>query len=386
MTIRSAGKAWTTTEAQGATFVELFFDLVFVFAVTSITGLLLDNLNGGGVGHSILILWLVWWAWTQFTWTLNPADTNHPAVRVITLTATAAAFFMAQAIPDAFTSAGAWFAFAYVIVRSLGLGLQLGLNFQIRENARAVAGWVAGSGIGLVVVVAGGLLPSPWREILWTTAVIADWLSASRAGRGRWTLHAGHFAERHGLIVIIALGESLIAAGLALGHVPRDMTFLIGTVATVIAVCALWWIYFGLAKDELEDHLETRTADEAGREARNIYSWGHLPIIAGIIAFAVAIEQVLTHPDEALAPEALVALVLGVVLYFGGIAYGLHHSGRRSIVPWAIATVIAITVLVASSAASGLVSLLAVTVVLVAFALWGSWAWRPAGTTRASLG
>ena len=385
MATRSAGKKWTTKEAQGATFVELFFDLVFVFAVTSVTGLLLNNLNWRGVGHSILILWLVWWAWTQFTWTLNPADTNHPAVRVITLTATAAAFFMAQAIPDAFTSAGAWFAFAYVIVRSLGLGLQLGLNFQIRENARAVAGWVAGSGLGLVVVVAGGLLPSPWREILWTTAVIADLLSASRAGRGRWSLHAGHFAERHGLIVIIALGESLIAAGLALGHVPRDMTFMIGTAATVMAICALWWIYFGLAKDELEVHLESRTADEVGREARNIYSWGHLPIIAGIIAFAVAIEQVLTHPDEALAPEALAALALGVVLYFGGIAYGLQHSGRWSTVPWVIATVAAITVLVASSAASGLVSLLGVTVVLVAFALWGSWSQRPTGATRVPL-
>lgn len=373
MTIRSAGKEWTTKEAQGATFVELFFDLVFVFAVTSITGLLLHNLNWGGVGHSILILWLVWWAWTQFTWTLNPADTNHPAVRVITLTATAAAFFMAQAIPDAFTSAGAWFAFSYVLVRLLGLGLQLSLNFQIQDNARAVAVWVAGSGIGLVAVVAGGLLPSPWREILWTAAVISDLLSASRAGRGRWSLNARHFAERHGLIVIIALGESLIAAGLALGHVLRDMTFMISTVTTVIAVCALWWIYFGLAKDEFEDHLETRTADETGAEARNIYSWGHLPIIAGIIAFAVAIEQVLTHPNEALAPEALVALAFGVLLYFGGIAYGLHHSGRRSVVPWVIATVIALTGLVASSAASGLVSLLTVTVVLVAFALWGSW-------------
>ena len=385
MTIRFAGAEWTTNEQQGATFVELFFDLVFVFAVTSITGFLLLNLNWGGVGRSVLILWLVWWAWTQFTWTLNPADTNHPAVRVITLSATAAAFFMAQAIPDAYTSAGAWFAFAYVIVRFLGLTLQLVLNFQGQEDARAVAVWVAGSAIGLILVVAGGLLPSPWREVMWASAIITDVLSASRAGRGRWNLHAPHFAERHGLIVIIALGESLIAAGLALGHVPRDATFLIGTVASVIAICALWWIYFGLAKDELEDHLETRPSDDTGSEARNIYSWGHLPIIAGIIAFAVAIEQVLTHPDEALSAETLLALVFGVILYFGGIAYGLHHSGRRSVGPWATASILAIVVLVASSAASGLVSLLAVTSVLVAFALWGSWTWRPWEPTITSL-
>ncbi len=386
MATQPAGREWTTTEAQGATFVELFFDLVFVFAVTSITGLLLENLDWAGVGHSVLILWLVWWAWTQFTWTLNPADTNHPAVRLITLAATAAAFFMAQAIPDAFTSAGAWFACAYVTVRVLGLGLQLGLLSSFRENASTLMAWLTGSGIGLVAVLVGGLVASPWREILWTAAVAFDLLSAARAGRGRWHLHAAHFAERHGLIVIIALGESLIAAGVSLGP-PRDATFAVGAISAVVAVCALWWLYFGLAKDELEDHLASRTDDEVGGVARNIYSWGHLPIIAGIIAFAVAIEEALSHPDEALGPEALVALGLGVILYLSGIAYGLHRTGNRSPVPWAIAmVVVTLTVLATAQSASGLIPLLAVTAVLVAFAIWGSWSRRPTGAASAPPG
>ena len=371
MTDRSPAQGWTTTEAQGATFVELFFDLVFVFAITSVTQLLLHDLTWAGVGNGLLILWLVWWAWTQFTWTLNPADSNHPAVRLITLAATAVAFFMAQAIPDAFTTAGAWFAFAYVIVRLLGLGLQVGLLGPGGQNARTVATWIGGSAIGLVAVVAGGLMASPGRQLLWGAAVLLDLLAASRAGRGSWNLDAAHFAERHGLIVIIALGESLIAAGIALGEVPRDLTFAASTIAAVVAVCALWWIYFGSAKDELEDFLEAQPPEKAGAEGRDVYSWGHLPIIAGIIAFAVAIEQVLTHLDDALAIEALIALALGVALYLGGIAYGLRRTGR-SIVPWVVAAGVAIVGVAAGSQAStGLASLVILTVVLVAFAYWG---------------
>jgi low temperature requirement protein LtrA len=383
MTTDSAGRQWTATEAQGATFVELFFDLVFVFAVTSVTSLLLHDLTWTGVGHAVLILWLVWWAWTQFTWTLNPADTNHPAVRLITLAATAAAFFMAQAIPDAFTSAGSWFAVAYVVVRVLGLGLQLGLASPNEDNAKAFVAWLRGSSVGLVAVIAGGMLPTPWREVLWTAALASDVLSAARAGRGRWHLHAAHFAERHGLIVIIALGESLIAAGVALEEdVPRDLTFAVATLTVVITVCALWWIYFGLAKDQLEDHLASQSEDQVGGEARNVYSWGHLPIIAGIIAFAVAIEQTLKHLDEPLGSAALVGLALGVVLYLSGIAYGLHRTGR-STMPWLVAAVAAVAGLLATQALLGLVSMLAVTTVLVAFAMWGSRSGRSTGATNA---
>ncbi len=352
------------------TFVELFFDLVFVFAVTSVTRLVLEDLNWGGVGKAALILWLVWWAWTQFTWTLNPANTNHTSVRLITLAAAAAAFFMAQAIPDAYTDAGAWFAFAYVAVRVLGLGLQVGLQAGTRENATTFYTWLGGSAFGLAAVLVGGLVDSPGRELFWGAAVALDVLAAARAGRGRWRIHAEHFAERHGLVVIIALGESLIAGGVALSSLDRDLAFAVGTVAAVATVCALWWIYFDLAKETLEEHLAATSIDTSGATARDIYSFGHLPIIAGIIAFAVGIEQILGHADDPLGGEALVALVLGVCLYLGGVAFGLHRSGRRSIVPWLVGAAAAVgAVLAASTASTGLVALVAVAVVLVAFAV-----------------
>lgn len=199
-----------------------------------------------------------------------------------------------------------------------------------------------------------------------------DVLSAARAGSGRWNLDAAHFAERHGLIVIIALGESLIAAGVALGEVTRDLLFTVGSIAAVVAVCALWWIYFGSAKDALERHLESQPPEKMGHEARNVYSWGHLPIIAGIIGFAVAIEQVLTHLDEGIGAEALAALTVAIALYLGGISYGIHRAGAGPIGPW-----VAVMVLaaggggLASTAASGVASLVVVGLVLVGFAFWG---------------
>ncbi len=354
------------------TFVELFFDLVFVFAITSVTQLVLHDLDWAGVGKGLLILWLVWWAWTQFTWTLNPADTNHVGVRLVTLAATAVAFFMAQAIPDAYDSAGAWFAFAYIGVRVLGLGLQLAQQSGVRDDVPTLLAWVSGSAFGLVAVAIGGLVESEARVIFWAVAVALDLVAAGRAGRGSWTLNAAHFAERHGLIVIIALGESLIAAGVALAALDRDFEFFVGTASAVVLACAAWWIYFALAKERLEEFLEAQPSGGSGTVGRDVYSWGHLPIIAGIISFAVAAEQILTHLDEELSTEALLALSFGVVLYLGGIAAGLWRSGERGVAPWAVAAAVAVGAAIAGSAVtSPLVSLAAVAAVLVAFAVWG---------------
>lgn len=350
------------------TFVELFFDLVFVFAVTSVTSSLVHRFDLFGIGRNMLLMWLVWWAWTQFTWTLNPANTDHHGVRLITLAATAAAFFMAQSIPGAFSETGLWFASAYVVVRALGLGLQLRMA-RADENRGTVITWVGGSSFGLAAVIAGGLLETPWREVLWTVAASLDVLSALWAGRGIWKLQAAHFAERHGLIVIIALGESLIVAGIALREVERDIFFALGTLSAVVAVCALWWIYFAVAKEPMEEYLASRaTADLAG-EARNIYSLGHLPIIVGIIALAVAIEQILAHPADEVKVPTLFALAGGVALYLAGISYGLWRSRATTWGPWLLAILLAVVAASASSALSGLGVLSAMAGFLVVFAL-----------------
>ncbi|MFZ0014219.1 MAG: low temperature requirement protein A [Acidimicrobiia bacterium] len=303
---------------QGTTFVELFFDLVFVYAITQLTSLVLHDLTWSGLGRAALLFWLVWWAWTQFTWTLNVADTEHAWVRLPTLAATAVAFFMAQSVPDAFGDAGIWFAVSYVLVRLVGIGVQGWVLSG--EPGGAFPVWASSSLIGIGLVLAGGLASPEARVWLWLAALVADLLAAGFAGRGVWQLEPGHFAERHGLIVIIALGESLIAAGVASSEVERGLLFAVTTAGAVIATCALWWTYFGTLHSRLEERLADQDDADRGRFARDVFSFWHAVVVAGVIGVAVAFEAAISHPKDALDSSLALALTFGVALYVGGLA------------------------------------------------------------------
>lgn len=330
--------------AQGATFVELFFDLVFVFAVTQLTSLVLHDLTWSGVAEAALLFWLVWWAWTQFTWTLNLADTEHVWVRLPTLAATAIAFFLAQSVPDAFGDAGAWFAVSYVVVRLIGLGVQAWVIGS--DQMDSVVRWASLSFIGIGLVLIGGFVTPELRVWLWLGALMADLVSAVRAGRGVWVLEASHFAERHGLIVIIALGESLIAAGVASSEVERGVMFAITTAGAVIVTCALWWTYFGNLHGRLEERLAMQGDTMRGGFARDVFSFWHAAVVAGVIGVAVAFEEAIAHPEDSLSIGAALALTIGAALFVGGLAAASGRAGvRAGVVP---RTVVAMVALVAT--------------------------------------
>jgi len=327
--------------AQGATFVELFFDLVFVYAVTQLTSVVLHDLTWSGVGEAALLFWLVWWAWTQFTWTLNLADTEHAWVRLPTLAATAIAFFLAQSVPDAFGDAGAWFAVSYVVMHLIGLGIQAWVIGS--DQFESMVRWASLSLVGISLVLIGGFVTPEIRVWLWLGALVADLVSAVRAGRGVWVLEAGHFAERHGLIVIIALGESLIAAGVASSEVGRGLMFAITTSGAVIATCALWWTYFGTLHGRLEERLALQDDATRGGFARDVFSFWHAAVVAGVIGVAVAFEEAIAHPDEALSTGASLALTVGVALFVGGLAAASGRAGvREAVVPRAIVAMVAL--------------------------------------------
>ena len=204
----------TSPEHQSATFVELFFDLVFVFAVTQVVGLLHDGLTWASAGQAVLVFWLVWWAWTQFTWTLNAADTTHAWIELGTLCATAAAFFMAIALPDAFHEHALEFAAAYVSVRAIGLALQVWVAWSNPSQRAAVRSFALVSLGGLAAVIVGGFLGGAALYGFWGLAILLDVLAAAVGGQsGGWNIRPEHFAERHGLFVIIALGETLDCGG-----------------------------------------------------------------------------------------------------------------------------------------------------------------------------
>ena len=318
-------------EAQPVTFVELFFDLVFVFAVTQVTVLTAHHLDAGGVARSTVLFWLIWWAWTQFTWTLSPADTQHTVVRATTLLATGAAFVMAASVPRAFEDDPMWFAVPYVLIRLLGLAVQVEIDHERAGEGQGISmAWVYVSLVGLAVVLVGATVDMPGRTWVWLGAIAVDFLAAALSGRNAvWDLDPGHFSERHGLFVIIALGESLIVAGTAVAADERTADLVLAAGACLVVASLLWWTYFGWLKEDLEEGFAAVPADRLGPTARDAFSFTHFPLICGIIGFAVAVEEILLHPERPAETAVIVSLVVGIGLFIGASALACWRITRR---------------------------------------------------------
>ena len=317
-------------EPQPVTFVELFFDLVFVFAVTQVTALTARHLDAVGVARSTVIFWLVWWAWTQFTWTLSPADTRHRAVQVLTLAITATAFVMAASIPDAFEDEGLWFAIPYVITRALGLGLQVRVDQERAGDEGISMTWIWVSFLGLLVVLTGGIVHDPARTWIWVAAIVIDLVAAGLSSRDAiWELDVEHFSERHGLFVIIALGESLIVAGSSVAAEERTAPLVWAAGGTLLVACLLWWTYFGQLKEDMESAFHGCEPERVGPTARDAYSLGHFPLIGGIIAFAIAVKDLMHHPNEPAPGSVVASLAVGVALFVGASAFACWRTTGR---------------------------------------------------------
>lgn len=332
---------------QKVTFVELFFDLVFVFCVTQVAALLHEHMDLRSAGSSLLVFWLVWWAWTQFTWALNAANTDHPRVQAITLGATAVAFFMGGGIPAAFNGGALWFAIPYVTVRVVGLLIYYWVAWGDPSQRRAVRIFGLFSVTGLIAVLAGALVGGSALYWWWSLAIALDLMAAGIGGQLEgWNLHPDHFVERHGLIVIIALGEALIVAAAGLVGAPRSPT-MIGTGVLAVAVtCGLWWSYFRQARPAFERALAEREGNARSCTARDVFSVMHFPMLCGVIAMAAATEQALAHPDRPLAVSLRIALGAGAVLFVCGTAAALWRAtGQTQIFRWVFAPAAAIAVL-----------------------------------------
>jgi low temperature requirement protein LtrA len=317
-------------EDQKVTFVELFFDLVFVFSVTQVVDLLHNGLDWSAVGQAILVFWLVWWAWTQFTWALNAADTTHHLVELGTLVATAVAFFMAVALPDAFQGRALWFALPYVLMRIIGLTLYAWVASEDPSQRAAVRTFTIVSIGGLAAVLMGGFTDGATQPWLWGLAILLDVVAAAVGGQAEgWNLHPDHFGERHGLFVIIALGETLIVAAGGLTGAPWSGDLIAVALLVVAISCGLWWSYFTRAKPELDHALASKRGAEQSMLARDVFSLAHFPMLCGVIAYAVAAEEAVAHPGEPFSFEGRLALALGLALFVGGMAVAMWWATHR---------------------------------------------------------
>jgi low temperature requirement protein LtrA len=213
------------------------------------------------------------------------------------LAATAVAFFMAVTVPLAVKSSAIWFALAYVVVRGIGLYIYLWVAWPVPEMRKAVKTFAIVSALGLCSAIAGGLIGGTWQYGLWFLTIILDLVAAGIGGKNEaWNLHPRHFSERHGLFVIIALGETLIIAASAATEEFSDTYLLIVSSLCVAITCCLWWLYFFRAKENLQLAMETKTGSEQSKFGRDVYSLLHFPIICGLIIYAYAIAEAMAHP------------------------------------------------------------------------------------------
>ncbi len=285
----------------------------------------------------------------------------------MTLVATATAFVMATAVPGAFGDDGLWFAIPYVVVRVLGLGLQVRVDSEIEASDRSgLRRWVALSSVGLVLVLVGAVASPDLRPFVWGLAIVADVFAAARAGsRETWELDPAHLAERHGLIVIIALGESVIVAGAGVVGEPRSPELIAAVGGALVVACLLWWTYFGWLKDALEHAFAAADPRRYGMLARDVYSLTHFPLIGGIIGFAAAVEEIVAHPADVAPPSVVAALGVGIILFIGSSALAYRRVTGRLLVARIGASVFAIVALAGVGALTPLPAWLFATVAVV---------------------
>ncbi|MGZ4229964.1 MAG: low temperature requirement protein A [Solirubrobacteraceae bacterium] len=362
---------------QSITTVELFFDLVYVFAVTQLSHMILGNLTLAQVGRAAFLLIVVWWAWIYTTWMANWFNTSSPAVRAVLTGVMLASLLMAAALPDAFGTDGTVFAISYVALqvgRNVTAASLLDRDQPLHDIFERLVWWSAASG---VLWLAGAALPGDRRLVLWFPAVLLD-LIAPFAGywlprRGHavttdYDIDGGHFTDRCQGFIIIALGESIVVTGATAAHAGLTSTVVLCLAIAFLETAALWWLYFGVVAER--SRLVMGAAEDPGRLARDAYTYLHAPIVAGIIAVAVGDDLLIAAPGDALHGVGLAMMVGGPALFLLG-----ESLFRLRMIRAANAkrlAVVAILVLLApiGSHVSALALSATVASLLIALALW----------------
>jgi low temperature requirement protein LtrA len=346
--------------------IELLWDLVFVFAITQVTALLSHDMSWAGFGRSMLVLALVWWAWSAFVWAANAADDDSVVLRAVLLLGMLLIFVAGLAVPQAFAGESTLFAVTYAAVRFLHLALYAHASRQGHASWRAITGFAVTVAIGMALLIAGSFTGGTTRIVLWALAAAIDyagpaWLTRERLA-GLQYVAVAHFAERYGLFVIICLGESIVAIGVGASGRPLDAALVAAIVLGLLVTIALWWIYFDRFAAAAEARL--RRQEEPVLAAADAYSYLHLPLVAGIIVFAVGAKLLIHDAGDPLSDAGRLALCGGVALYLvAHAAFQLRIAGELA---WAklVATGALVVVFAASADVAGWGVAAAVCVVL----------------------
>lgn len=306
-------------------FAELFFDLVFVFAITQISHLLLHHYDLKGAVQSGLILLAVWWVWIYTTWVLNRLDPEAPAVRGLIFAMMVCGLFLSMSIPEAFGERGWVFGLAFAAMqlgRTLFMYLAAGNNQLVRLTYLRIFVWFIPSAL---LWVGGGLADPHLRLWFWLAALVVEYTGPAAGfwlpGLGRdvssnWNVKGEHIAERAGLFVIICLGETLLVSGATFADLQWDLGGLLAFLSSATSAIAMWWVYFHIGYHR--GSTQIATSDDPGRIARLAFTYAHIPIVAGIVLAAVGAERAIAHPHAPGSLGEAASIVGGTALFLAG--------------------------------------------------------------------
>ncbi|HEY6550557.1 MAG TPA: low temperature requirement protein A [Solirubrobacterales bacterium] len=316
----------TLREGERVTPLELFFDLVFVLAITQCTALMSHHPTWSGLAQGLLVLGMLWWAWTGYSWLTSVIDPEEGAVRLVMFGAMAALLLVSLCVPEAFGSLALAFALIYGVVRSAQIALFMLASPDDDALRHSVLGLGASTAVAVALLAAASLFDGLAQGALWALALFLDMAGPYFFGSEGWKLVPGHFAERHGLIVIIALGESIVAIGVGASH---TLSLGIGTAAVlgVALTAAMWWIYFDIVAIVAGKRLaEAEVGKTQNEMARDSYSYLHLVMVAGIVLVALGLKKTIGHFDGHLEAVPAFALLGGLAVYLlGHVAFRYRH-------------------------------------------------------------
>jgi low temperature requirement protein LtrA len=312
--------------------LELFFDLVFVLALTQCTALMAENPTWTGLGQGLLVLGVLWWSWVGYAWLTSVVDPEEGVVRFAIFAAMAALLVAALCVPEAFDDRGLLFACAYAVVRIGQIALFVVASRDDPALRRSIDGLAVSTAIGVGLLVAASLTDGALQGAFWAVALLLDMGGPFLFGSEGWKLAPGHFAERHGLIIIIALGESIVAIGVA-AEFGVDAGVVAAAVVGTALAAALWWLYFDIVAIVAARRLANA---EVGREqneiARDSFSYLHFPMVAGIVLLALGLKNTLAHVGDPLELVVAVATLGGVALYLlAHVAFRWRNVHRFSV-------------------------------------------------------
>jgi low temperature requirement protein LtrA len=323
-------------EEERVTPLELFYDLVFVLAITQCTALMASDPEWDGIARGLLVLGMLWWAWVGYAWLTSVVDPEEGAVRIAIFVSMAALLVAALAVPGAFNGSALAFAAAYAIVRFGQVVLFWLADPDDPALRRALLGLASTTALGVGIVFAAAATDGALQGGLWALALFLELAGVYVIDPGGWRLMPEHFAERHGLIVIIALGESIVAIGVGAEGVVDAGVVVAAALGTAVAA-ALWWLYFDVVALVAARRLaEATPGREQNAMARDSYSYLHFPMVAGIVLVALGMKKTLADVGEPLDTVPAAALMGGAALYLvAHVAFRLrnvHTLNRQRLV------------------------------------------------------